>query len=224
MPDRTAYARVKNPITSDSGVRFWNKFADRYAARPIKDVAAYEELLTDVAGHLRATDRVLEIGCGTGGTAIRLAPYVAQFTATDYSAEMVRIAKAKPAPENLHFVVSNAETALDRGPFDAICAFNVLHLVDNLPDMLSRIHSQLQPGGLLISKTWCFADLGSRLRLLFVVLRTFGLFPPATSLGEAQLRQAILDAGLEIVDVRTLGSRSQNPYIVARKPAKPANP
>jgi SAM-dependent methyltransferase len=205
-------------------VRFWNRFADRYAARPIKDVAAYEALLADVAGRLRATDRVLEIGCGTGGTAIRLAPYVAQFIATDFSAEMVRIAKANPAPETLLFVVSTAETALNGGPFDAICAFNVLHLVDDLPDILNRIHSQLQPGGLLISKTWCFADLGSSLRLLFGLLRIFGLFPPATSLGEAQLRQAILDSGFDIIDLRTFGSRSQNLYIVARKPATPVSP
>ena len=68
---------------TNKGARFWNRFADRYAARPIKDTAAYEALLADVAGRLRATDHVLEIGCGTGG-----------------------------------------------GPFDAICAFNVLHLAE----------------------------------------------------------------------------------------------
>jgi cyclopropane fatty-acyl-phospholipid synthase-like methyltransferase len=219
LPDHTTTAARTPPATAGSGARFWNRFADRYAARPIKDVAAYEALLSDVAARLRKTGRVLEIGCGTGGTAIRLAPHVSQFSATDFSTEMVRIAKAKPAPDNLHFKTSNAETALDGGPFDAICAFNVLHLVDDLPGLLFRIHAQLQPGGLLISKTWCFADLGLKLRLLFVGLRAFGLFPPATSLSVAQLRQAILDAGFEIVDQRIFGSLPQNPYIVARKPA-----
>ncbi|MDM7931486.1 class I SAM-dependent methyltransferase [Tabrizicola sp.] len=215
MPDRTLDER---PERQDPGARFWNRFADRYAARPIKDEAAYEALLADVAGRLHATDRVLEIGCGTGGTAIRLAPHAARFTATDFSSEMVRIAKAKPAPDNLRFEVSDAGAALDRGPFDAVCAFNVLHLVDDLPALLGRVHARLQPGGLLISKTWCFADLAFRLRLLFAVLRTAGLFPPAKSLGLTELRQAILDAGFEIIDQRVLGSRPQNPYIVARKP------
>lgn len=93
---------------------FWNRFADRYAARPIKDTAAYEALLADVAGRLHPTDRVLEIGCGTGGTAIRLAPVVAQFIATDFSAEMVRIANAKPAPDNLRFADLTIQTP---GPF-----------------------------------------------------------------------------------------------------------
>jgi len=204
---------------TDKGARFWNRFADRYAARTIKDNVAYEALLADVAGRLRATDRVLEIGCGTGGTAIALAPHVAAYTATDFAAEMVRIAKAKPAPSNLRFAVATAQTALGGGPYDAICAFNVLHLVDDLPRLLASIFRTLNPGGLLISKTWCFADLGRRPRLLFAGLKAFGLFPPATFLTEVQLRQMLQDAGFAIVDHRIFGTRPQNPYFVARKSA-----
>jgi len=85
--------------------RFWNRVAARYAARPLKDVAAYEALLGDVAGRLQPTDTVLEIGCGTGGTAIRLAPRVAHWLATDFSSEMVRIAQAKPGGDTVPFAV-----------------------------------------------------------------------------------------------------------------------
>ena len=165
--------------------RFWNKIAARYVARPLKNVPAYEAMLADVAARLKGTDHVLEVGCGTGGTAIRLAPGVARWTTTDFSTEMVAIAKAKPAGGNVMFVVSDAANAFDGGPFDAICAFNVLHLVDDLPGMLARIHAHLKPGGLLISKTWCFADMRLSLRLLFPVLRVFGLFPAASALRAA---------------------------------------
>ena len=48
--------------------RSWNRFADRYAARAIKDPAAYDAMLADGAGRLRPTDRVLEIGCGAGSS------------------------------------------------------------------------------------------------------------------------------------------------------------
>ncbi len=204
---------------TERGARFWNRFADRYAARQLKDPAAYEALLDDVAGRLKLTDHVLEIGCGTGGTAIRLAPLVATYRATDFSDQMLRIAQAKPAPDNLRFDVATAQTALDGGPFDAICAFNVLHLVDDLPGLLRDIFRTLRPGGLLISKTWCFGDLGRRPRFLFAVLKVFGLFPPATLLTEAQLRQMLQDAGFILVDHRVFGTRQQNPYFVARKPA-----
>ncbi|BBF91986.1 class I SAM-dependent methyltransferase [Blastochloris tepida] len=201
-------------------VRFWDRIADRYAARPIKDPTAYEAMLADAAGRLSPTDRVLEIGCGTGSTAIRLAPHAAEWTATDFSPEMLRIARAKPAPANLRFVLADAGSAFDGGPFDAICAFQVLHLVGDLPGTLARIHANLKPGGLLISKTWCFADMGLKLRSLFLALRLIGLFPAARALTKIALRQAIRDAGFEIVDERVFGTNPNGPYIVARRPAR----
>ena len=118
-------------------MRFWDRIAKRYAARQITDVAAYEALLADVALRLNPGDRVLEIGCGTGGTAIRLASHVASYTATDFSAEMIRIARSKLAPATLHFERTDAQRAFDGAPFDAICAFNFLHLVDDFERPLS---------------------------------------------------------------------------------------
>jgi SAM-dependent methyltransferase len=204
-------------MTHNRSMRFWDRIAKRYAARQIKDVAAYEALLADVAARLNPGDRVLEIGCGTGGTAIRLASSVASYTATDFSAEMIRIARAKPAPDTLHFVRADAQRAFDDAPFDAICAFNVLHLVDDLPGLLRQIHSALRPGGMLISKTWCFADLGWKFRLLFAVLRPIGMFPAAARLTRTSLDRAITEAGFVIVDQRVFGSYPQNPYSVAQK-------
>lgn len=201
--------------------RFWNRFADRYAARPIKDVAAYEALLADAAGRLGPEDLVLEIGCGTGGTAIRLAEGVAQYVATDFSAEMIRISKAKPAPPNLRFLLAEAGALPDGGPFDAICAFNVLHLVDDLPGLLHRLRGALAPNGLLICKTWCFGDLPLRFRLLFRALRLVGLFPPAQFLTQADLHQMLKAAGFAVEATRVFGSRAQNPYIVARATETP---
>ena len=205
-------------MPSDANRRFWNRIAERYAARQISDVAAYEALLADAALRLRPTDRVLEIGCGTGGTAIHLARGVASYTATDFSAEMIRIARAKPAPDTLRLIEAEAAEALADGPFDAVCAFNVLHLVDDPADLLRRIEAGLRPGGLLISKTWCFADLNRRMRMLFVLMRGIGLFPDARWLTADQLRATVTAAGLVILDERVFGAYRQNPYIVARKP------
>jgi ubiquinone/menaquinone biosynthesis C-methylase UbiE len=208
-------------MTHSKQQKFWNRIAGRYAARPLRDVAAYEAMLADVASRLKPSDRVLELGCGTGGTAIRLAVGVTHWTATDFSSEMIEIARAKPAGDNLSFVVADAGNAFDGGPFDAICAFNVLHLVDDHPAALARIFANLRPGGLLISKTWCFADMPLKLRALFALLRVVGMFPAVTSLTLSQLRQAILEAGFEIVEERIFGKYRQNPYVVARKPDLP---
>lgn len=205
-------------LNRSRGQAFWDRFAERYAARQIKDVAAYEALIADAASRLKPDDTVLELGCGTGGTAIRLAPFAGQFLATDFSAEMIRIAKAKPAPGNVEFRVADAGARFSSGPFDAICAFNVLHLVDDPAGLLAGIHDHLKPGGLLISKTWCFGDLSRKLRFLFRAMGMVGLFPPAHRLTITDLRTMIGAAGLEIIEQRILGAYPQNPYVVARKP------
>lgn len=204
-------------MSTQKGRQFWNRFAERYAARAIKDVAAYDALITATAAVLKPEDHVLELGCGTGGTAIRLAPSVARLIATDFSEEMIRIACEKTAPQNVSFGVIAAENAFVHAPFDAVLAFNLLHLVADMPSLLRQIHAHLRPHGLLISKTWCFAELGLPFRFLFRALEVFGFFPPAIRLTKAQLRQNLMDAGFVIIDARILGTYPQNPYIIAQK-------
>jgi hypothetical protein len=75
----------------------------------------------------------------------------------------------------------------------------------------------LKPGGVLISKTWCFADLGWKFRLLFAALRLIGMFPSAARLTSASLSEAVTEAGFVIIDQRTFGMHLQNPYSVAQK-------
>ncbi len=176
-------------------------------------------MLAATAAHLSPADRVLEIGCGTGGTAIRLAPQVASWTATDFSEEMVRIARAKPGADRVVFEVADAARALRGGPFDAVCAFNVLHLVDDLPGLLALIHGNLRPGGVLIAKVWCFAELRLWMRVAFRLMQRLGVFPDARFLREGELRQVFLDAGFQIVEHRVLGAYAQNPFLVVRRPA-----
>ena len=75
---------------------FWDRLADRYAAMTLADPAAYAATLDRVAAHLRPGDHVREIGCGTGVTALRLAPLVARYEATDLSPRMIALATARP--------------------------------------------------------------------------------------------------------------------------------
>uniref|UniRef100_UPI00345D9008 protein-L-isoaspartate O-methyltransferase family protein n=1 Tax=uncultured Maritalea sp. TaxID=757249 RepID=UPI00345D9008 len=62
---------------------FWDKQAKGYAAKPVKDVQSYEEMLAEVAKHLEPTDKVLEIGTGSAYQACVLA----ELGATVYSIE-----------------------------------------------------------------------------------------------------------------------------------------
>ena len=199
---------------------FWDNIAPKYARKPVADPVAYEQKLTQVRSLLRPTDRVLEIGCGTGSTALRIAGSVSQVTATDMSHGMIRIAQSKlvgDAPANVSFHQADAIDPMEGGPFDVICAFSLLHLVNDLPLVLSHVRGHLKPGGLFISKTVCLKQTAWPIRIMVRILTAIGIAPHVVSLGEADLVRHLKDAGFSIDRVSYFGKKQVSPFIVARR-------
>lgn len=205
--------------------RFWDRIAAKYAADPIADMAGYEATLRRVQGLLSTDQQVLEIGCGTGTTALRLAPFTRRLLATDVSANMIAIARdklaAQPLPQ-LSFDVADADEPLaGLGQVDVVLAFNVLHLVTDLDRALQMAMLALRPGGLLISKTACIAEMNPLIPYLALpLMRAVGKAPAVLCFDAAALQQAITRQGMEIVSVERHGTRGKDirVFIVARKP------
>jgi len=207
MPDETPQAA------------FWNRVARRYAAMPMRNPDAWEETLARVTARLSPTDRVLELGCGTGSTALRLAPLVAAYTASDDAAEMVALTAERGTgiPTLQPLQARPGDGSLPTGPFDAILAFNLLHLLADLPTALAEAHTRLKPGGLLITKTPC---LGGRYLVLWPVvraLRAMGKAPPLRFLAPPALERAITGAGFTIEARDDLPRKPPSRFLVARK-------
>lgn len=206
--------------------RFWDRIAVKYAADPIADMAGYLATLRRVQGLLSTDQDVLEIGCGTGTTALRLAPYTRRLRATDVSARMITIARAKlaarPIPQ-LSFEVADADAAVaGPGEYDVVLAFNVLHLVTDLDQALAWAVQALRPGGLLISKTACIAEMNPLVPYLALpLMRAIGKAPPVLCFDADALQSAMARQGLDIVSVERHGTRGKDirAFIVALKPA-----
>ncbi|MBX9775787.1 MAG: hypothetical protein K2Y71_15505 [Xanthobacteraceae bacterium] len=62
----------------DADAQFWNRAARKYAADPITDLTGYERTLARTRGLLRSSDIVMELGCGTGTTTLKLAPFISR--------------------------------------------------------------------------------------------------------------------------------------------------
>ena len=203
-----------------SAAAFWDRTASKYATRPIDDIPAYEATLERTRSFLHQDDRILEIGCGTGSTAILLAPSVRHVTATDISGKMIAIAQNKLAdgPDNITFQQATALTRLPDAPYDAICGFNILHLVEDLPQVLAHLKSSVRPGGLVITKTPCLGGMNKGLRLLVRLMRLVGKAPYVNIFTIAELEQAFTAAGFELVESCHFTTRIQNRFIVARRP------
>jgi ubiquinone/menaquinone biosynthesis C-methylase UbiE len=208
-------------ITNDT--RFWNRAARKYATDPIKDMAGYERTLERTRAYLTGHETVYEFGCGTGTTALRLAPFAGRIVATDISPEMIAIAREKADAQgctNATFEASTPETAaLADESVDIACAFNVLHLVLARDAALRGVHRLLKPGGLFISKTPCLREMNPLLRLAVPVMQLVGKAPYVAFLSAGDVEQAVSAAGFEIVERGRHASRGRDvrPFLVARK-------
>ncbi len=199
---------------------FWDKIAEKYAASPIKDMDAYLKTMDRTKAHLSEQDSILEVGCGTGSTALLLADRVSHITAADISANMIDIGKRKARDqevENVTFVrAALPDQTLEPESFDAVLAFNILHLVKDLPAVVRNLRDALKPGGLFISKSACIANRTRLWAVPLFFLRLAGFAPYVNLLTTAELEAAISDAGFELVETGLYPS-PRNRFIVARK-------
>jgi len=210
-------------MSSVSDARFWDRTSGRYARSTISDLAGYERTLERTRELLKSHDRVLELGCGTGSTALRLAGCVQSYLATDISTGMIAIAEQKLATEaipGLSFRVAAAEALAPEASFDAVLGFSYLHLVRDLAGTLERVRGLLAEGGLFISKTPCIGDMNPLVGYAALpVMRALRLAPYAAVFSAAELKERVSAAGFQILAIETHASKGKDwrPYIVARK-------
>lgn len=210
-------------LQTDDDARFWDRTARKYAADRIKDMPGYERTLERSRSFLGNGLTVLEVGCGTGTTALALAPYVGRIAGTDVSSEMVAIAREKATArgcQNAEFTVAAAECAPGAdGAYDAVLAFNLLHLVGDRPSALANIHRLLKPGGLFISKTPCLSEMNPLIRVAVPVARMMGKAPFVSFFTATELEAEIAGAGFTVMGRERHGSGRKDPriFIVARK-------
>ena len=196
---------------------FWDKIAPRYAKSKIADPEAYEQSQARVRSYLKATDQVLELGCGTGSTALLLRDQVARYVASDISPGMIDIARAKECAADVDFRVAGTDAAAyadDR--FDVVLGFNLLHLLPDLEGALRDVQKMLPEGGFFITKTpaigekWYF-------RPVIAVMRLIGKAPFVRMLKVVEIDRLIRDAGFEIVETGLYPPKTPSRFVVARK-------
>jgi ubiquinone/menaquinone biosynthesis C-methylase UbiE len=211
------------------GEAFWDRIAERYAARPVRDAAAYERTIERARFWLSGAQDALELGCGTGTTALRLADAVGRLTAIDYSGRMIAIAAEKARAQSVSNVAFRQADLFDpaapEGAFDAVLAFNFLQLMADLPAALEAVARRVKPGGVFVSKSVCLGEKGwMPARVLIGALRFAGVAPPLRFLEIDALDRAVREAGFEIVETGVFPERPPSRFIVARRVPAPSAP
>ncbi len=131
-----------------------------YAAKPYVDEAAFVHQCLQQFG-APAPRRMLELACGTGAHAFALEKFGYQIIATDYSEDMLAVARRKAAQgtSQIDFRWQDMRALdLSERPFDAaICLFDALGYVatnDALRQVLRGVHQHVRADGLFVFEFW----------------------------------------------------------------------
>lgn len=203
---------------------FWDRTAERYAASPIADEAAYQTKVAATQQLLRPDMELFEFGCGTGSTALLHAPHVRHIRAVDFSAQMIEIAENKARAAgitNVSFEQGAIETVdLKPQSLDMVLALSVIHLLPNKGAAIAKVFAALKPGGYFVSSTACIREMVPALGLVAPLANRLNLsfLPYLDAMSSRQLLDAITQPGF-IAEHQWQPTRKAALFVIARKPA-----
>lgn len=197
---------------------FWNFMSKSYAKSPVEDEASYQHKLAKSREYFTPESNILEIGSGTGTTAISHSPYVNSILATDIANKMIAISNEKLVGADIDNVVfkltSIEDLNIEDNSLDAVLALSILHLVKDKDAVIAKIHKMLKPGGVMISSTVCLEDSSKFAKFLTPIGRLFGLV--LKPLSKKGIEQSMEDIGFK-VDYSWTPETSTTAFIIAKK-------
>jgi 2-polyprenyl-3-methyl-5-hydroxy-6-metoxy-1,4-benzoquinol methylase len=107
---------------------------------------------------------------------------------------------------------------LEKGSYDSVLAWGILHLVDDRNLVVKQIHELLNPGGLVVSATECMAEKKTPITSLLSFLLKIGIFPISLQyFTVAELEESFNGAGFQIVEKEIMGDNPVSCFIAAKK-------
>jgi 2-polyprenyl-3-methyl-5-hydroxy-6-metoxy-1,4-benzoquinol methylase len=207
----------------NADAKFWDAIAEKYAAKPVENVSAFERKQAITREHLTPSSVVLEIGCGTGSLALAMSRFAGHIHALDFSAEMIRIAEHKKQAAGVTNVTFRQGT-LDgaapygAGSFDSAWAYSILHLVPSRAQTLATIFELLKPGGTFISSNVCLGGTWIPYGALIGAMRWFGKAPTVHIYDRKTILRELREAGFADVQEHDVGAERTVAFVVAKKP------
>jgi SAM-dependent methyltransferase len=152
-------------VTDAASARQYGQQLDQVADAYDRHRPTYPDELLDVAceaARVRAGDRVLEVGCGTGQLTAALVARGLRVLAVEPGAHMIERARVRAGADAVEFVCGRFEdVALAGERFPAVFSATAFHWVDPAVSW-AKAASLLRPGGTLVLMTHCSgADAGS---------------------------------------------------------------
>jgi malonyl-CoA O-methyltransferase len=132
-----------------AGIRSgYDRWADIYDEEANPLIGLEEPVVRDALGDVAGL-AALDLGCGTGRHALRLAGAGAAVTAVDFSEGMMEKARRKPGAEKIRFLAHDLQERLPfpDGAFDLVVSGLVLEHLHDMGGFFAEARRVLKPGG-----------------------------------------------------------------------------
>jgi malonyl-CoA O-methyltransferase len=129
----------------------YDRWAEVYDAEDNPLILLEEEHMGRLMGDAAGLD-ILDVGCGTGRHALRLAAAGAHVTAVDFSEKMLGCARAKPGAEAISFLRCDLALPLPlpSAAFDRVLCCLVADHIADLRTFFRELHRLCRPGGSVV--------------------------------------------------------------------------
>ncbi|GAB3640781.1 methyltransferase domain-containing protein [Spirosoma arcticum] len=197
------------PSTGENAVDFYNAIATQFDSKYESSAAFVERfrIWTDLFNqYVKATDNVMDIGCGSGVFSNYLAQMGCSVIGVDGSAEMIKLCNQKKKLDKAHYVLQSLPipNPEDYEAQDVIIASSLLEYIGDIGRMLQQIHAMLKPNGLLIVSMPNQLSLYRRIeRRLFALTghpRYFAYIRHVST--EINFNQQLTDLGFEVLETK----------------------
>jgi SAM-dependent methyltransferase len=117
------------------------------------DPPSFERRLGFLMGEVRAGDRALDLGCGTGEFTAAMAQAGAEAIGVEVAEAALRRARSRHPGVEFRLVPLDGPLPLEDGSFDLVWASEVIEHVTDTARWLSEVRRVLAPGGRLLVTT-----------------------------------------------------------------------
>ncbi len=146
---------------------FWERYAHVYET-VLTRFGAHVAMLGELVDAVRGSATVLDVGCGPGTLAARLAQPGRSVVGVDYNAQMLAYAHAKERPGLRFRRMDACRLDLPDASFGAITSSNMLYFVPDPRAALAEMGRVLAPGGVV---ALCTPHRACRIEVLNAALR-----------------------------------------------------
>ncbi len=185
--------------------QFWDNISLKYANKAVPSESIYQEKLKRTQKLFTKDSIVMELGCGTGTTALIHSPYVKNIIGYDYSCEMIKIANQKKSEKKISNVIFETKSVEDISfnteAYDLIMAHSILHLTKNNEQILKNAYQAIRPGGFFVSSSGCIKEMNFLIRQIIPFMTSIGKAPEINKFTADELIELHKKVGFKIYDI-----------------------